>query len=307
MRALVISGGGAKGAFAGGLAEYLINVDGRDYDLYLGTSTGSLLVTHLALGKIERLKKFYTTVTQNDVFDVCPFVITKEAHQLKARINHWNIIWQFIKGKKTFGESQALRKLIEKTLPEEDFLKAKASPKKIGVTVSNITRNVVETKYLADYDYQDFLDWTWVSCNMVPFMSLVEKNGYEYADGGFGNLVPIQEAIASGAKVIDVIVLSPRHRIVHKASNTNAFNVLLSAFDFMLDQIRYDDILMGHMEGIYNNIDIRFWHTPRILTQNSFIFNPDLMKSWWQEGYDMGRSMCEMEAPQLSPGLRKKA
>lgn len=293
MRALVISGGGAKGAFAGGLAEYLIREDGREYDLYLGTSTGSLLVTHLAIGDIDRLKKVYTTVSQNDVFDVCPFVISKGAHEFKAKINHWNVLWQFIKGKRTFGESHALRRLIENTITREDYEKAKASSSRVAVTVSNITRNVVETKYLSDYDYQDFIDWTWVSCNMVPFMSLVEKNGYEYADGGFGNLVPIQEAIANGAREIDVIVLSPRHRIVHKARNTNAFNVLLSTFDFMLDQIRYDDILMGHMEGIYNNIDIRFWHTPRILTQNSFIFNPDLMRGWWEEGFEMARSLCE--------------
>ncbi|MEJ0101574.1 MAG: hypothetical protein WDO19_02990 [Bacteroidota bacterium] len=31
MKALVISGGGSKGAFAGGLAEYLITVCNRNY------------------------------------------------------------------------------------------------------------------------------------------------------------------------------------------------------------------------------------------------------------------------------------
>ncbi len=51
MRALVISGGGSKGAFAGGVAEYLIDKMNNDYDIYIGTSTGSLLVTHLALKK----------------------------------------------------------------------------------------------------------------------------------------------------------------------------------------------------------------------------------------------------------------
>ena len=47
MKALVISGGGSKGAFAGGVAQYLIKDLGYNYDLYLGTSTGSLLVPHL--------------------------------------------------------------------------------------------------------------------------------------------------------------------------------------------------------------------------------------------------------------------
>ncbi|MDX1683906.1 MAG: patatin-like phospholipase family protein [Saprospiraceae bacterium] len=308
MRALVISGGGAKGAFAGGLAEYLIKEEGKEYDLFLGTSTGSLLVTHLAIGQLDRLKKVFTSVTQNDVFDVCPFVLSKEAHLLKARINHWNVLWQFIKGKRTFGESCALRDLIARTLTKEDFSTAKKGSKKVAVTVSNLTRNVVESKYLSDYDYEDFVDWIWCSCNMVPFMSLVEKNGFEYADGGFGNLIPIQEAIASGAKEIDVIVLSPRHRIVHKKRNSNAFGVLLSAFDFMLDQIRYDDILMGHMEGIYNNIEVKFWHTPRMLTQNSFIFNPDIMKEWWQEGLEMGREISRTSmGDQIIPRFRSDA
>jgi len=47
-KALVISGGGSKGAFAGGLAQYLIEEERQNYDLFMGTSTGSLLVSHLA-------------------------------------------------------------------------------------------------------------------------------------------------------------------------------------------------------------------------------------------------------------------
>ncbi|MBT8385300.1 MAG: patatin-like phospholipase family protein, partial [Bacteroidia bacterium] len=56
MKALVISGGGSKGAFAGGVAEYLIDVKNKEYDLFLGTSTGSLMVSHLALNKLYELK-----------------------------------------------------------------------------------------------------------------------------------------------------------------------------------------------------------------------------------------------------------
>lgn len=69
MRALVISGGGSKGAFAGGVAEHLIRVQKKKYDLFLGCSTGSLLVSHLALNKIEKIKKEFTEVTQEKIFD----------------------------------------------------------------------------------------------------------------------------------------------------------------------------------------------------------------------------------------------
>ena len=39
--ALVISGGGSKGPFAGGVAQYLIEETKHHYDLFLGTSTGA--------------------------------------------------------------------------------------------------------------------------------------------------------------------------------------------------------------------------------------------------------------------------
>ncbi|MDG2443864.1 MAG: patatin-like phospholipase family protein, partial [Flavobacteriaceae bacterium] len=39
-KALVISGGGSKGAFAGGVAEYLLKEKKKTYDIFLGTSTG---------------------------------------------------------------------------------------------------------------------------------------------------------------------------------------------------------------------------------------------------------------------------
>jgi len=38
VRALVISGGGSKGAYAGGIAEYLICEAGKKYDIFVGTS-----------------------------------------------------------------------------------------------------------------------------------------------------------------------------------------------------------------------------------------------------------------------------
>ncbi|MEY3040204.1 MAG: hypothetical protein RLZZ593_1346, partial [Bacteroidota bacterium] len=66
MRALVISGGGSKGAFAGGVAQYLIQEQGRSYDLLVGTSTGSLLLPHLALGQIDKLHHIYTNIQQSD-------------------------------------------------------------------------------------------------------------------------------------------------------------------------------------------------------------------------------------------------
>ncbi|NNE26045.1 MAG: patatin-like phospholipase family protein [Saprospiraceae bacterium] len=291
MRALVISGGGSKGAFAGGIAEYLIKERGVQYDIFVGCSTGSLLIPLLAIDKVDKIKEVYTNVGQDDIYSTCPFTIKKaEEGGIKASINHFNTLKMFLKGKKTFGEHYSLRKTIKRTISEEDFNIIKKSGKKVVAVVSNITRSTIEYKYAADNSYEDFVDWLWASSSFIPFMSIVKKNGYEYADGGFGNYLPIEEAIDNGATEIDVIVLSPRRRPKTEYTTSNAFDLLLKVFMFMQKQIAYDDVLIGHLESIYNkNVKVNFIFTPRNLTNYSFYFSPKKMKEWWQEGLEYAR------------------
>ena len=179
MRALVISGGGSKGAFAGGVAQYLIEEEKRNYDLFLGTSTGSLLVSHLALKKIQEIKKAFTNVNQKSVFDNYPYLIVRNGEEERIKINHFNVLKNFIRGKKTFGESNNLRKLLSIEFPESNFVALKEKAGEVIVCVSNLTANTVEYKRLKECDYEDFLDWIWISCNYVPFMTLVVKDDCE--------------------------------------------------------------------------------------------------------------------------------
>ena len=290
MRALVISGGGSKGAYAGGIAEYLICEEGKQYDIFVGTSTGSLLIPFLASGDIQRVKEIYSNVCQSDIFSTCPFIVRKTQTGYKTKINHFGVLRQFIKGRKTFGESANLRRLIQETLTEEIFNKIAQSQPYVIITVANLSRNLIEYKYARDCSYDDFCDWIWISTNMVPFMSLVQKNGDDYADGGFGKLVPIQEAINMGAKEVDVIILSPRHITSCYPASTNAFDLLVRGFGFMLHQIGQDDIKMSLLESRYTDVRINLIHTPRILTDNSFIFDPEQMSAWWLEGFAYARA-----------------
>lgn len=289
MRALVISGGASKGAFAGGIAEYLISDLGRHYDIYCGTSTGSLLVPLLAAGEIERARQVYCNVTQSDIFSICPFTIRKTNNGYRTGMNHLGVLWQFLKRKKTFGESKTLLKLIRRTLTPEIFTRISSGSPQVIITVANLTNHVIEYKYASDYAYDDFCEWIWISANMVPFMSLVKKQDCEYADGGFGNLIPVQEAISIGATELDVIVLNPRHISEPSPPSANAFGLLMKGFHFMLHQIGEDDITIAMLESRYAGVKINLIHTPRLLTSNSFVFDPEQMRGWWQEGYDYAR------------------
>ena len=120
-KALVISGGGSKGAFAGGVAQYLIKNKGKEYDLFLGTSTGSLMVSHLALGLLDELKELYTNVNQKSIFSNNPFKIKKIDGEKVISIRHLNTLWNFMNGRRTFGESKNLRSLIKRNIKKEMY------------------------------------------------------------------------------------------------------------------------------------------------------------------------------------------
>ncbi|HIB37429.1 patatin-like phospholipase family protein [Mesonia sp.] len=285
MRALVISGGGSKGAYAGGVAAHLMKVQHRNYDIFVGSSTGSLLLTHLAIGEIDKLHEVYTNVNQKSIFSLNPFKIKKKDNREYVSINYLNTILQFIKKRRTFGESKNLRKLISRKITKEDFLKAKNTNKDVVVTVSNLTKNNIEYKSIQDFSYEEFCDWIWISCNYIPFMSLVKKDGFEYADGGFGSMVPIREAIRRGATEIDAIILESENMEYNKVLGKNPFSLMINLFGFVLDQVERSNIIEGKLAAINKNVVLNLYYTPSKLTENSLIFDKKLMKTWWDQGF----------------------
>ncbi|GLU44656.1 patatin family protein [Allomuricauda sp. NBRC 101325] len=297
MRALVISGGGSKGAFAGGVAQFLIQEAKHEYELFVGTSTGSLLISHLALNKLDKIKEIYSSVDQDSIFNNCPFIIKKKHGVETIAINHWNVVKNFIRGKKTFGESENLRKLIRKSITVEEFETLKDGASDVVVTVSNLSLNQVEYKSVNECTYDEFIDWIWISSNYTPFMSLVKKNGCEYADGGLGTLVPIEEALNRGATEVDVVVLHTEVNHMNRMSSKNPFDLITTIFGFMLDRIENQNIRIGKLVANQKDAIINFYYTPTVLTTNSLVFNKERMTLWWKRGYLYAKNKNEETSP----------
>lgn len=297
MRALVISGGGSKGAFAGGVAQFLIQEAKYKYDLFVGTSTGSLLISHLALNKLDKIKEIYSSVNQDSIFNNCPFLVRKKHGVDVITINHWNVLKNFMKGRKTFGESENLRYLIRESITSKEFEFLKDGDMDVVVTVSNLSLNQVEYKSINDCTYEEFCDWIWISSNYTPFMSLVKRNGCEYADGGLGSLVPIEEALKRGATEVDVVVLHTEVNYLNRLPVRNPFELITTIFSFMLDRIENQNIRIGKLVANQKDAIINFYYTPTVLTTNSLIFNKERMTLWWKRGYLYAKNKNEETSP----------
>ena len=305
-KALVISGGGSKGAFGGGVAEYLLKEKNKEYDILVGSSTGSLLVTHLSLGMVDEIKEIYTNVNQKSIFSNSPFKVKNINGTKVISIKHRSTLWNFLKGQKTFGESKNLRSLIKKEVTKEMYTQIREQHKDVVVTVSNLTANIVEYKSILECSYEDFCDWVWGSCNYVPFMSLLEKNNCQYADGGFGSLVPIREAINRGAKEIDAIILETEVTQINRLPAKNPFGLMLDVFGFMMEHVEKHNITIGKLSAKHKDVKLNLYYTPTVLTTNSLVFDKKLMTKWWEQGYKHAKAEDDSTMNNFRPQLINK-
>lgn len=228
------------------------------------------------------------------IFDINPFVVKHKNDLDTVSINHFNVILQFLKGRRTFGESHRLLKYIKKNFTLSEFNTLKASQTNIVVTVTNLSKNEVEYKCIRDFDYDEFCDWIWISCNYIPFMSLVHKNGFDYGDGGFSSLVPIREAINRGATEVDVVVLETEVQTQSRAIGKNPFSLMVDLFQTLLNQVEKHDITIGKLAAKNKDVKLNLYYTPIKLTDNALVFNKKHMKQWWHQGYEYAHNKSEL-------------
>jgi predicted patatin/cPLA2 family phospholipase len=148
-----------------------------------------------------------------------------------------------------------------------------------------------------DYSYDEFCDWIWISANYTPFMSLVRKNGSEYADGGLGAIVPIEEAILRGAGYVDVVVLHTEINYMNRMPSRNPFELLTTMLSFILDRVENYNIRIGKLVANQKDAIINLYYTPTVLTTNSLIFDKEKMTRWWKRGYLYAKNKNEETNP----------
>jgi predicted acylesterase/phospholipase RssA len=218
-RVLVVSGGGARGAWGVGVLSELIKRQGG-YQAVFGTSTGSLMAPLILLKDMDTLATAYTQVTQSSIFNKSPFSVKYDASTGTVTTGfNLRAILRFIFGKKTFGESKNLLKLIHVFLTRaryDSLIQSYQDNKMVlAVAVTNTRTGLLQMIYDSTFNhtdsaYENLCRWIWASANEPLYMSYVPMGNASYVDGGVREVIPIQEgllyAINHDIDEIDVVI-----------------------------------------------------------------------------------------------------
>jgi NTE family protein len=233
MRALVLSGGGAKGAYQVGALEKWIEDDGIDYDAFVGTSVGAINCACLAQASPGKLKDTY----------------------LFLRELWWNLENGKIYKKWFMGELAALWKpSVYCAAPLRQFIidylnydALKKSGRKLRVVAVSWRTGA---KIVATEEFLELEKWVYASASQPVFFDPAEIDGELYTDGGLRDIAPIGEAIKLGADEIDVIITGdPESPYDWDTKGQHTVQYALHMAGIMADEILLNDIKICELKN----------------------------------------------------------
>jgi len=279
-RALVLSGGGSKGAFQVGVLKYLIGELNNQYDIYTGISVGALNASFLS-----------------------QFPKGKEKEALENLVNIWNKInkGNIYHNHRPFGKLEALWKSsVYDSSPLKDFVYNNLDPVKVKesgneLRISACSLLTGNLKVWNEKDTDVIRDAVLASSSFPVMFNPIKINDDLFTDAGVKDIAPLSAAIDAGAEIIDIIVTSPFGSQPWKTKRKNSIKVLLRSVDLMSDEILANDliklekinkkVILGTADPRYKYIEYNLYRPENLLTDNSLDFDRKLLDTMMVTGY----------------------
>lgn len=288
MRALVLSGGGSKGAYQVGALKKWMLEDGLEYDIIAGVSVGAINGACLAQVPIGHPQAAWRTLKsswdQADTSKVrkpwCPFGVL-------------SALW-----KPSVYNSEPLQNWISNGL---DLKKIATSGRILRVVA--VSWDTGESRVVSEDD--PHLDkWVAASSSFPGMLTPIKLGNQLWTDGGIRNVTPLGEAIRAGATHIDVIMCSnPEAKDLYESDGKSVPSLAFRAIDLMVTQIVRADLkicgLKNDLAGPYRKVDVRILmpETSLATAMQSLDFSPPFLKRMMEIGY---QDACKLgSAPNL--------
>jgi NTE family protein len=276
-RALVLPGGGGRGAYQVGVAKALIQ-EGIEFDLAFGTSVGGLNACFIAQGQLARLEELWNGLRARDVFKF------PSASQIASTV---------LGAKLGLLDTSPLQALLRKEL---NLHALKSSRTKVGLFTTDLcsleTRLITMDDIMSSEELLDVLMATAALPLAFPPRHLHGKG--LWVDGGLVKNTPMKAAIDIGAEEIFMVLLHPE---TIDACPTNMWQVLARCLDIVLDASARRELEIAHMynrligEGSaesvgMRHVDIHVFQPRRQLDTTLLEISPERSKTLIQQGYE---------------------
>ncbi len=192
-RALVLSGGGGRGAYQAGVWRRLQEI-GWKPDMVCGTSIGSVNGALIGSGyDADKLEDFWQKLHEHKIINLSLWKRLK--YHFKKMVGK-NPEWQ------AYMSSDPLRKVLTEAI-DIDLLR-QDNPR---VTVAATNIRTAQLEYFSDEEL--LVDHIVASCSIPLLFPWCEIAGERYWDGAVYSNTPVFPALEAGAKEILVVLLTP--------------------------------------------------------------------------------------------------
>lgn len=217
--ALVLSGGGAKGAFQVMAEKYARQEKGYRWDIIAGVSVGALNASMLAMGKHQRLQEIWETISNDKVYT--------------GKLNWWGVA-KLVLGARSACGNKPLWDLIDREL----------EPAKVQglLRVGAVSLRTGEYRFFTPDD-PDFKKAVLASTVMPIVWAPVDVGPHrDMVDGGLRNISPLGDVLDADPDEVVIINCSPRKPSPSDASPQNALEIAKRSLDIAVNEIFVTDI-----------------------------------------------------------------
>ncbi len=218
--ALVLSGGGAKGAFQCGAEKYAREVKGYHWDVIAGVSVGALNGAMIAMEKYERLFEIWNTISNDQVYT--------------GGFNLWSTI-KLLFGARSFYDNKPLRRLLLQEL----------EPEKIKADLRVGAVSLVSGEYVQFHADFPQLAEAILASTVMPIIWTPEDISEVYlsmVDGGVRNISPIGDVLDAEPDEIVIINCSPEAPEPLPRPPDNIVKIGLRTLDILLNELFRSDL-----------------------------------------------------------------
>lgn len=204
-RALVLSGGGSRGAYEIGAWQALSEL-GIRFHMCFGTSIGAINAGLFLQGNLQLATNLWDNMTSDRVVATG----SDQAFQIERMFNRKRDLLPFLleHARQLRVDIAPLEALLRDHLDEG---KVRASGMDMGLITLKFPTLSPVLKSLENIPQGQLIDWIIASSSCFPVFPTRQINGDRFIDGGYFDNLPIDMAIRAGADEIVAVDIHPVH------------------------------------------------------------------------------------------------